>query len=447
MDPEPFLNLSILSFLQPLEMNTIISLAILIGLLATSALISGAEVAFFSLSPAELEDLEQQNNRQSNLIMGFLSKPRDLLATILITNNFVNVGIIILSTYISAALFDFQGNALVQFTVQVITITFLLLIFGEVLPKTYANNKSMTFAKFMAIPLTILNKLFAPLRKVLVASTKIIDSRAKKRGLDLSVDDLSNALELTSDENHNREEKKILEGIVKFGATDVKQIMRSRVDVTAINIDNSFNQVLKIIKNTGFSRIPVFEESFDNVKGVLYIKDVLPHVNEQADFEWPKLLREVFYVPENKKIDDLLKEFQSKKIHLAIVVDEYGGTSGIVTLEDIIEEIVGDISDEFDDDNLNYSKLDKYNYVFEGKTLLNDFYRILDIHGEDFEEAKGESDTIAGFIIEITGKIPSKREIINFKDFTFTIEGVNKRRITRIKVTHPSKKEKTSNED
>ena len=435
MDPEPLVNINTVSFINPLEADTVASLVILVGLLATSGLISGAEVAFFAIKPQELDELKKQKSRKAKLIERFLLKPKELLATILIANNFVNVGIIILATYTSAALFNFQGVEWLQFLVQVIIITFLLLLFGEVLPKVYANNNAVSFARFMAIPLAFLEKVFKPISILLVASTRIIDRRANNKGHDLSVDDLSNALELTSEAHEDKDEKKILEGIVKFGNTDVKQIMRSRIDVTALDHKNSYSQVLKTIKKTGFSRIPIYEESFDNIKGVLYIKDLLPYLNVEPEFNWNSLLREVFFVPENKKIDDLLKEFQEKKIHLAIVVDEYGGTSGIVTLEDIIEEIVGDISDEFDDDDLIYSKLDNNNYVFEGKTALNDFYRILNIEGEEFEESKGESDSLAGFILEITGSIPNKGDQISFNNYNFIIEGVNKRRVTRIKVT------------
>ena len=432
MDPEP---INTLLFIKPLEIDSIFSLLILFGLLATSALLSGAEVAFFSLKPQQLDELKTRKTRKSQLIDNFLQKPKELLATILIANNFINVGIIILSTYISSNIFDFQGIAWLQFIVQVIVITFLLLLFGEVLPKVYANNKPISFALRMALPLSILIKALKPVSFLLVSSTRIIDKRGNNKGHDLSVNDLSNALELTSNENEDKDEQKILEGIVKFGNTDVKQIMRSRIDVTSLSISTSYLNILETIKDTGFSRIPIYEESFDNIKGVLYIKDLLPYLTEKDDFNWSNLLREVFFVPENKKIDDLLKEFQEKKIHLAVVVDEYGGTSGIVTLEDIIEEIVGDISDEFDDDDLVYSKLDDHNFVFEGKTALNDFYRILNIEGSEFEEAKGESDSLAGFILEITGNIPKQGEQIEFNKYLFTIEGVNKRRVTRIKTT------------
>jgi putative hemolysin len=436
LSPEPpLLAIQTLSFFNPIDSSVFISLGVLLVLLGTSGLISGAEVAFFALKPHEIEDLKRQNSKRSRVISQFLSKPKELLATILITNNFVNVGIIILATFISASLFNFQGVAWLQFLVQVIIITFLLLLFGEVLPKVYANNNAVKFVGFISLPLSIFDKLFKPLSYILVASSKIIDRKLEGKGHQLSVDDLSNALELTSDENEDKNEKKILEGIVKFGSTDVKQIMRSRIDVTALDQKSTFDEILTTIKKTGYSRIPIYQNSFDNIKGILYIKDLLPYLNQSSKFNWNELIREVFFVPENKKIDDLLKEFQEKKIHLAIVVDEYGGTSGIVTLEDIIEEIVGDISDEFDDDDIIYSKLDALNYVFEGKTALNDFYRILNIEGALFENAKGESDSLAGFILELTGSIPEKNEKITFDKFTFTIEGVNKRRVTTIKVS------------
>ena len=414
-----------------------ISIIVLIGLLVTSALISGAEVAFFALKPQELNKINNEKSRRAKLIKNFLSRPKKLLATILIANNFANVGVIILSTYISDSLFDFQGSELMQFLIQIVVITFLLLLFGEVLPKVYANNKAVSFAKFMSLPLSFLEKIFKPISSILISSTRIIDRKIKNNIHNLSVDDLSNALELTSDENENKDEKKILEEIVKFGNTDVKQIMRSRIDITALDYKSTYTDVLKTIEKTGFSRIPIYQDSFDLIKGILYIKDLLPYLNKGENFKWNKLIREVFFVPENKKIDDLLKEFQEKKIHLAVVVDEYGGTSGIVTLEDIIEEIVGDINDEFDDDDIIYSKLDNKNYVFEGKTTLKDFYRIINISGENFEQKKGEADSIAGFIIENTGNFPEKGQKINFENYTFSIESVNNRRITRIKVTLP----------
>ena len=437
MPPIPHLNIITLYFLKPIDSESIISIIVLIGLLVTSALISGAEVAFFALKPQELDKINNEKSKRAKLIKNFLSRPKELLATILIANNFANVGVIILSTYISESHFDFQGSELMQFLIQIVIITFVLLLFGEVLPKVYANNKAVSFAKLMSIPLSFLEKIFKPISAILISSTRIVDRKIKNNKHNLSVDDLSNALELTSDENENKDEKKILEEIVKFGNTDVKQIMRPRIDITALDYKSTYTDVLKTIEKTGFSRIPIYKDSFDLIKGILYIKDLLPYLNKGENFKWNKLIREAFFVPENKKIDDLLKEFQEKKIHLAVVVDEYGGTSGIVTLEDIIEEIVGDINDEFDDDDIIYSKLDNKNYVFEGKTALKDFYRIINISGENFEEKKGEADSIAGFIIENTGSFPEKGQKINFENYTFSIESVNDRRINRIKVTLP----------
>ncbi|MAJ98002.1 MAG: gliding motility-associated protein GldE [Flavobacteriales bacterium TMED288] len=419
----------------------IISIFTILVLIVFSALISGSEVAFFSLTIDNLKEIKKTYPSKFISIEKFLKRPKYLLATILVTNNFINVGIIIIATFISSRFFHNLEYEILNFIIQVVMITFLLLLFGEVLPKIYANNNSVKFALFMIKPLIILEKIFSPVNKILVKSTKIIESKNNNLQSELSFDDLSMALEITSKKNDNHEEKKIFKGIMKFGNTDVKQIMRSRIDVTSIEINETYFDVLKIIKKSGYSRIPVYIESLDKIKGILYIKDLLPFLEEKANFNWSKLIRKGFFVPENKKIDDLLKEFQEKKIHLAIVVDEYGGTSGIVTLEDIIEEIVGEISDEFDDDNLEYSKLDDFNYVFEGKTPLNDFYRILDINGEEFEKYKGESDSLAGFIIEITGEIAKKNEEFKFSNFKFKIENVNERRITRIKVTILNKNE------
>ena len=333
------------------------------------------------------------------------------------------------------------------FVIQVVLITFLILLVGEVLPKIYANRKSLYFVSFMAVPMQFLKRLFRPLSRLLIASTSAIDRRVAKDTPNLSVDDLSQALELTSDESTTDHEQKILKGIVKFGNTDVKQVMKPRMDVVSLENTMSYNEVLELILKSGYSRIPVYEDDFDHIKGVLYIKDLLPHINAGNDFEWGKLLRQAFFVPENKKIDDLLKEFQEKKIHLAIAVDEYGGTSGIITLEDIIEEIVGDINDEFDTEDLVYSKLDDTNYIFEGKTPLNDFYKVMNIDGEEFEEARGEAETLAGFVLEIAGKFPEKKEKLHFADYTIAVEAMDKRRIKSLKVTRNHVKETNEPKD
>ncbi len=419
-----------------MALSLVLAIVTMCLLLLCSALISGSEVAYFSLSPLQLEDLNKSKGKNSKRVLQLLESPKKLLATILIGNNFVNVGIVILSTFVVNGLFDFSNYApYVAFLVQVVAVTFLILLIGEVIPKVYATRHADRLARFMAIPLIGMNKFFTPLSWALVRSTSVIDKRIKKKGANISVDELEHALELTADESSSDEEQKILKGIVKFGNTDVKQIMKPRLDVVAFEYNTSYEELMPGIVESGYSRIPIYKESFDKIVGILYIKDLLPYINETLTFEWQSLIRTPMFVPENKKIDDLLKEFQEKKVHLSIVVDEYGGTSGIVSLEDILEEIVGDITDEFDDDDLVYSKLDNNNYVFEGKTPLMDMYRVLNIDGDIFEECKGDSDTLAGFVLEQAGKIPLKNEKINFENYVFTIEAADKRRVKRIKVT------------
>lgn len=396
-------------------------------------MISGAEVAYFSIQNTDLDTLEEGDSRRRG-IEDLLDSPKTLLATILIANNFINVGIVVLSAFITSQLFDFSLYPTLGFLVQVVAITFLILLFGEVLPKVYATKNALSFALRMSAPLAFLRKLFYPLSRILVRSTRFIDKRLQKRSESYSVEDLSQALELTHNEDSNDEEQKILEGIVKFGSTNVRQIMKPRMDVICVDEEWDYTKVLNIIVESGYSRIPVYEDNFDQVKGVLYIKDLIPHQDEAESFAWQKLLRPAFFVPENKKIDDLLREFQEKKIHLAIVVDEFGGTSGIVTLEDVIEEIVGEISDEFDDDELTYSKLGANSFVFEGKIHLTDFYRLIQADEKLFQEHAGDADTLAGLVLEIAGKFPEKNEEIAFGDYRFTVEGLDGRRIKQIKV-------------
>jgi len=405
-------------------------------LLVCSALVSGSEVAYFSLSPNDKDNLANSKDRKSILLISLLERPKRLLATILITNNFVNVAIVILSTYLIDLIINNSYSEATIFILQVVVVTFLLLLLGEVIPKIYANKKPLSLAGFMAIPIYVLRTLLTPLSSILVNSTNFIDKRVKKRGHNISVDELSHALELTSDENEKEEDQKILEGIVKFGNTDVKQVMTSRVDVLSIEKQTSFKEVIDLILESGYSRIPVHKENFDNIIGVLYTKDLLNHLKEDK-FDWNKIIRKPFFVPENKKIDDLLREFQTKKIHMAIVVDEYGGSSGLISLEDILEEIVGEINDEFDNDELAYSKLDDQNYVFEGKTPLIDVYRALNIDGKEFEAEKGESDTLAGLVLELFGKIPKKNEKFKFNEYQITIEAADKRRVKHIRLTLP----------
>ncbi|MEC7936907.1 MAG: gliding motility-associated protein GldE [Bacteroidota bacterium] len=401
-----------------------------------SALLSGSEVAMFSISNKQRFELEDQNRNANKRVLTLLKEPKKLLATILIANNFINVSIVMASNFVfNNLIIEGSISGTMNFIIQVIVITFLILLFGEVIPKVYANNYNLKFSKFMAIPLQLLKKLFYPISQILVNSTNLIDKRIEKRKESIQANELEHALNLTVDSVDNEDEKKILEGIVKFGNTDVKQIMTPRTDVISFEITTPFNELMSELKEIKYSRIPVFEDSFDKIKGILYAKDLLGKMNEKKNFKWPNLLREPKFVPENKKLDDLLKEFQEEKTHIAIVVDEYGGSSGIVSLEDVLEEIVGEITDEFDEEDVNYKKLDELNYIFDGKTTLIDIYKLLDIDGEIFEKEKGESDTIAGFCIEQAGKILLKNEKISFDRYTITVEAADKRRIKKVKIT------------
>jgi gliding motility-associated protein GldE len=405
-------------------------------------LISGAEVAFFGLSATDINTIVQDKTARGNIIVKLLDRPKKLLATILIANNTINIGVVLLFNVIGDTLFSNINIRLfnfisVRFLLEVVVATFLILMFGEILPKVYANRNRVSFSHFMSYPLKVLDYIFAPLSLPMRSATLYLNNKLGKYKSNLSVDHLSQALELTSEGDTTKEEQKLLEGIVSFGNTDTKQVMRPRIDLFALSEDMKFLDVLDEIKTQGYSRIPVFSENMDNVLGVLYVKDLLPYIDRKT-FNWLSLIREPYFVPENKKLDDLLNEFQEKKNHLAVVVDEYGGTSGIVTLEDIIEEIVGDISDEFDDEDLVYSKLDEFNYVFEGKTALKDFYRVVKIEDdEDFDEQKGESETIAGFVLEIAGNFPKKGEKVVFKDYIFIVESLDKKRLKQIKVILP----------
>jgi len=417
----------------PLNLPIVIGTISLIILLILSAIISGTEVAFFSISKT---DVEKNDNKSYSIVNDLLKNPKKLLATILIANNFINILFIILFTYVGDFFFRNISSELLKFLLEIVLVTFLILLFGEVLPKIYANRNALKFASKMSKPMTFLNSLLSVISYPLLKLTSLVEKKLSKKQSDFSVETLSQALELTSTGATTKEEKKILEGIVNFGNTETSQVMCPRIDIFALSMNENFKNITeKIIKN-GHSRIPVYNENIDNITGVLYTKDLIPHINKN-NFQWNEIIREAFFVPENKKLDDLLKEFQEIKNHLAIVVDEYGGTSGLITLEDIIEEIVGDISDEFDQNDLSYSKLDSYNYIFEGKTTLKDFYKVLQIDDTTFEENKFEAETLAGFILEITGKFPKKNEKILFQDFIFNIEGIDKKRIKQIKVTLP----------
>ena len=429
MNPEPFNLFIALAFNWQIGLEIIT----LILLLVLSALISGAEIAFFSLSKHQLDEAKENKTDNIEIIDKQLNKPKKLLATILITNNFINILFILIFTYVSSYFLDNIESKTLKFILEVVLVTFLLLLFGEVLPKVYANRNAMKFAIFMAKPIKLLNSFFSFLSVPLMSMTSIIENRLQKKQTDLSVETLSEALKLTTNDTSD-EEQKMLEGIVSFGNTETVQVMCPRIDVFALSDEESFESILKKITKNGHSRIPVYHETIDNIKGILYTKDILTHLDKKK-YKWQELLREAFFVPENKKLDDLLKEIKLKKIHLAIVVDEYGGTSGIVTLEDVIEEIVGDINYELDENDFAYSKIDSNNYIFDAKISIKDFCKILELNEDDFENKKGESETIAGFILEIYEQFPKKGDVIKFKNITFTIETFNKKRIKQIKVT------------
>ena len=432
MDPEPSR-----LFITLLTTNTslLISILILILLLFCSALISGAEVALFSLTKTDINTGLEEKSKPMLIIASLLERPKKLLATILVANNFINIAIVILFAYIGQFLFEAITSELLRFLVEVISATFLILLFGEIIPKIYASRNSVKFSSFIAIPLKVLDVIFSPISMPLRYLTLKIQSTLGKQRSNISVDQLSQALELTNDKDTTKEEQKILQSIVSFGNTDTKQVMRPRMDIFAVNIEAKYEAIIPEIINNGYSRIPVYKENIDTVVGVLYVKDLLPHLGKKT-FDWTAILRAPFFVPENKKLDDLMQEFQAKKVHLAVVVDEYGGTSGLVSLEDSIEEIVGDISDEYDDDDLNYTKIDAHNFRFDGKTPLKDVYKIINLEdASEFEAQKGEAETIAGFVLEISKGFPRIGNKINFKNYVFTIESIEKKRIKEIKLT------------
>lgn len=438
-DPDPYASLisSLISvvFLR-IDASTVIGLGVLLALLLLSALISGSETAFFSLKPADLTWLKSHHDKRSQRVLALREKPKKLLATILVSNNLANVSIVILASFLTLRIVDFGDNAFVAFLVQVVIITSLLLLLGEIMPKIYANHEPMKIALLVAPFMSFLVFLFKPLSHVLVSSTSFIDKRMGNKPNSISMSDLSVAIDITSNESTLPEEKKMLKGIASFGEKEVTNVMKSRVNITAIDVKTTFDQLLEVILNTGFSRIPVYDESLDKVLGLLYIKDLLPFLNHD-DLDWVSMIRPAFFVPANKKINDLLQEFREKQIHMAIVVDEYGGTAGLLTLEDIIEEIVGEISDEFDKEPNDsfFRKLSADSYLFEGKTNLNDFCKVLELEDYYFDDVQGESDTLAGLLLELEGRILEKGSKTNCKDFCFEVTDADTRRIKQIKVT------------
>ncbi|MEZ4938924.1 MAG: gliding motility-associated protein GldE [Crocinitomicaceae bacterium] len=417
----------------------IFSILILLILLLFSALISGSEVAFFSLSPQDIDELKATEKPKKFEIIDYLiQRPQELLAIILITNNFINVGIVIVSNFVTSIIFTsaFQLNSpITYFIIQVVLITFIILLCGEVLPKVYATKHSQKLAKIMAKPLKMISTTFpfSVLKSGLIKGTDFLSRSSRRRSINVSAEELEHALEITTHKIEDEEERKLLKGIVNFGNTDCRQIMRARIDMIGIEKNSNFFEVLQIIRSSGYSRIPVYEDSLDQIKGILYSKDFLSFLDQDQDFNWFQHIRPAMFTPENKKIDDLLKDFQSVKTHIAIVVDEYGGVSGLVTMEDILEEIVGDITDEFEEDEDLVNQIDENTYILEGKLPLVDFYKLFKIDPKEFEEAKGESETLAGFLIENSGKILMKNERMTFKEFTFTVEAADKRRLIRIK--------------
>lgn len=426
-----------LGFFNNFSVETGLALIIMLVLILFSAMISGTETAYFSIIPEKLK-YENRKKEIDKKVLKLLEKPRILLATILITNNLIKVGIIVLGTFITKALINFEEFTVITVIIEIIILAALLLFIGEVLPRLYAAKSYFKFAKIMARPIIILRNIFSPLSTILDKSTRAVDSQMMKKTTGVTMDELNNAIEITKENaqtQEENEEQKILKGIAKFGDINVKEIMKSRVDVVSIEECKDYKKMLDIINRSGYSRIPVYRESFDNIQGIIYIKDLLGNLNEGKDFNWTTFIRPAYYVPENKKISDLLLEFQDKKIHLAIVVDEYGGTSGIVTMEDILEEIVGEIVDEFDnyEETVLYKKIRNKEYLFEGKVLLNDFCKTMNVDDSIFDNVRGNADTLAGFILEKLGNIPEKGSLVESENFTFVVQNVSDRRIKSVK--------------
>ncbi len=433
-DPFPGILLVLDAYYQSDALTAISGGVILLLLLFISALISGSEVAFFSLSPEDINRCRDSKEPKEKGIVILLDNPKKLLATILIMNNLVNIAFVVISTFLT---WRFLGNENAD-NLLVLGLTafntFAIVLFGEIIPKVYANQNNLFFARITYGFLKAASWIFHPVSWLLQTMTAVVEKRVEKKGYNLSMDELEHALEIATDENTSEEEKEILKGIVNFGSLTVKQVMRSRMDVTAFDIETNYDELIKQINEFNFSRIPVYKETIDKIEGILYVKDLLPHVDKPNDFKWETLLRSGFFIPESKKIDSLLRDFQEKRVHMAIVVDEYGGTSGLITLEDIIEEIVGEINDEFDDDDVAFNKLDDNTYIFEGKTSLNDFCKIINQDASIFEEVKGESESLGGLLLELHSKLPRVGDKINFDKFVFTIVSVDAKRIKRVRI-------------
>ena len=415
------------------SMGAIFAVVLAAVLLIFSGFASGSEIAFFSLTPNDINELEESNSDNDKAILALREDSERTLATILITNNLVNVTIIMLCNYFFEHLLDFGNAHWLQFVVITVLLTFLLLLFGEIMPKVYCGQHALAMCRKLAGSITVLRKVFYPLSSILLRSGIIAEKVVQKENHVLSVDDLEQALELT-DEEELKDEKNMLEGIVRFGDETAKEVMTSRQDIVDLDFSSRFPDVIQCIVENNYSRIPVYQDTVDNIRGILYIKDLLPHLSKPASFRWQSLIRPPYFVPETKKIDDLLREFQENKVHIAIVVDEFGGTSGLITMEDILEEIVGEINDEYDDEEKTYVRINANTYVFEGKTLLSDFFKILDLDDETFEEVGGDADSLAGLLLEIKGDFPELHERIEFKNFTFEVTELDEHRISKIKV-------------
>lgn len=440
MDPDSYLSFlkdwfNGLCFVSP-SVGAVVAIVLAILLLWVSGLISASEIAFFSLTEDDLDEVNEEKSVADRKIRKLLDDSEHLLAAIWVSNKVVNVAIVLLCAYFFSDVVQWEGAYVVEFILLTVLLTFLLLLFGEIMPRIYSAQNSLKFCRIVVAPVCFLHWLFKPVSNVLVRSAFGVGRIAQKynKKANLSVDELSQALELT-DKDEISEESNMLEGIIRFGEETAKEVMTSRLDMVDLEIDTSFPDVIKCVVDNAYSRIPVYEESRDNIKGILYIKDLLPFIDKGEDFKWQNLIRPAYFVPETKMIDDLLRDFQANKIHIAIVVDEFGGTSGLVTMEDIIEEIVGEINDEYDEEEHNYVKLSDNVYVFEGKTLLADFYKIVDVDSDEFEEAAGDSDTLAGLVLELKGEFPALHEIIRYKDFVFEVLEMDAHRIVKVKVT------------
>lgn len=412
-----------------------------------SGFYASAEVGLFSLTPVQLSELKDDNHKQVNkIILHLLNRPKKLIATLIISNNLVNIAAIILSSVITAQLGQFDNNPVLAFVIQIVVVTFLIVLIGEVMPKVYAAHRNMSIVKMAAYPVYITDKLLTPISVPLVSSTSFLEKIFKRKSYNVTLDQLTHAIDITDDADSPPEEKRILKGIVSFGNIDVRQIIKPRNDVVAFSLDLKFSEVKQQIRETGYSRIPVYKNTIDNIKGVLHIKDLIAYLDKDDSFKWSEYIRPTYFIPESKKINDLLQEFRQKKIHMAIVVDEFGGTLGIVTLEDVLEEIVGELRDEFDDEEPSYTKIDDNSYVFEAKILLNDMCRIINYERSYFDDVEGNIDTLAGLILELNGTIPLKGDTISYKELSFFIESADKRRIKRVKVVI-SKPEPVTDED